>query len=74
MAKIRTLEKRKAASKKGKVAPQEVIFHPFDPLEYLLNKQHIANALLECIRNNDPESFIEVMSAYVEALQCKQNL
>ena len=38
-----------------------------DPLEDLLNEELIAQAIWECLRDNDPEGVIEVLEAHLEA-------
>lgn len=45
-----------------------VTFREYDPRDYLLKRDNIVAALVECIRDNDLAGFIEVILAYLEAM------
>jgi len=44
-----------------------------DPLKELIDPHLVADAFFECLLNNDPEGFMEVVETYLEALN-KANL
>ena len=70
MGKARTLGKRKKSSentpklrlKKG------VRLSKHDPFKVLLDEKLIAQAFWECLKDNDPEGAMEVISAHLNAL------
>lgn len=39
-----------------------------DPLKELLDEQFIDAAILECLKNDDPEGAMEVLQIYIKAL------
>ncbi len=39
-----------------------------DPLKELLNEEFIDAAILECLKNNDPQGAMEVLKSYASAL------
>lgn len=39
-----------------------------DPLKALLDEKLIAQAFWECLKNNDPEGAMEVISIHIQAL------
>ncbi len=41
----------------------------YDPLQEMTNENFIGKAILECLRNNDPEGVMEVIEMYLEALE-----
>lgn len=41
---------------------------PYDPLADVTDENFIGKAILECLRNNDPEGVMEVIEIYLEAL------
>lgn len=45
-----------------------------DPLKSLTNEKKIAEAIFECLKNNDPEGVMEMIQTYIWALaKCKQH-
>ena|SRR5438105_5817189 len=70
MAKLKTSTKRKKFSdnipelylKKG----AKIIRH--DPFKNLLNEEFIAQAFWHCLKENDPDGAMEVLSAHIYAL------
>ena len=38
-----------------------------DPMEDLLNEELVAQAIWECLRDNDPEGVIEILEIHLEA-------
>jgi DNA-binding phage protein len=40
----------------------------YHPLKELLNSQEMANAVFECLENNDPEGAMEMIEIYLEAV------
>src|SRR5260221_1747840 len=71
MAKAKTLPKPKKSSaniKSSKKQKDSLKPIPDDPLKNLLDKKFIGEAILECLRNNDPEGVIEVISIYLETV------
>jgi DNA-binding phage protein len=70
MAKTKTLIKQKESSKnirRVKLKPQAGLT-PYSPTQEILKGDVIGRAILECLRNNDPEGVIEVISIYLNAL------
>ena len=43
-------------------------FTYYDPTERLLDKELIAKAILECLRDNDPDGALEVLKIHIDAL------
>ena len=41
---------------------------PYNPLTELTDENFVGKAILECLRNNDPEGVMEVIEMYLEAL------
>lgn len=39
-----------------------------DPIGFLTNEENVGLAILECLRNNDPEGVMEVVGIYLNAL------
>lgn len=39
-----------------------------EPLKYLTDPQNIANAVFECLMNNDPEGVMEMIDIYLDAV------
>jgi len=70
MAKAKTLNRQKKSSenipklrlKKG------VKLNKHDPLKTLLDEKLIAQAFWECLKENDPEGAMEVITAHLNAL------
>lgn len=42
------------------------------PREWLLNEKNIGNAIMECLKENDPEGVVEVITLYLKALNKKK--
>lgn len=38
---------------------------PYSPTQELLNEDFIGKGILECLKNNDPEGVIEIISTYL---------
>ena len=38
------------------------------PLDYLTDSRNVGNAILECLKNNDPEGVMEIIAIYLEAV------
>lgn len=49
-------------------------FHliPYDPIKEITDENFVGKAILECLRNNDPEGVMDVIEMYLEALQKTQ--
>ncbi len=66
MDKIKTLKKQRksimSGSVKFKKKPKK-----FEADKYLLDESLIANAIWECLRDNDPKGVIEIIEAHLEA-------
>lgn len=45
----------------------------YHPLKNLADENKIGKSILECLKNNDPEGVMEIISIYIEALN-KTNL
>lgn len=41
----------------------------YDPIKEMTDENFIGKAILECLRNNDPEGVMEVIEMYLEALE-----
>lgn len=69
MAKTRTSAKRARSSRKRKRAQlKEFKVSKVDPLGYLTNEENVGLAILDCLRNNDPEGVMEVVGIYLNAM------
>lgn len=44
----------------------------FSPTQELLNEKFIAQAIWECLKNNDPEGVIEILQIHLEACNKSQ--
>ena len=42
---------------------------PHNPIKALLNEELIRNAIWECLQKNDTDGVMEVLAAYLEALE-----
>jgi DNA-binding phage protein len=47
---------------------------PYDPVQELTNENFVSKAILECLRNNDPEGVMEVIEMYLSVLEKSKNL
>lgn len=69
MAKTKISLKQKESSKNisdNKVDKKKLI--PYSPTKELLNEDFIGKAILECLKNNDSEGVIEVISIYLNTV------
>jgi hypothetical protein len=46
---------------------------PYSPSQELTNPDFIEQALIECLKNNDLEGIIEIISSYLHALEKTNN-
>ena len=71
MAKAKILTKRKKSTgRQSQLKIREnagVVEH--DPLKEILNEEFIDAAILECLKNNDPQGAMEVLEIYINALK-----
>lgn len=70
MAKTKTSQKQKKSSEsilKIKLKKNTGV-KSYNPTEEILKGDLIAKAILECLRNNDPEGVMEVISIYINTL------
>jgi DNA-binding phage protein len=44
----------------------------YDPIKEMTDENFIVKAILECLRNNDPEGVMEVIQMYLAALEKTQ--
>jgi hypothetical protein len=42
---------------------------PVNATERLLDKNFIGRAIIECLKNNDPQGVIEILTAYINITQ-----
>lgn len=66
MAKIKTLLKQKESSKNILINKNKLI--PYSPTKEILNEDFIGKAILECLKNNDSQGVIEVISTYLNTM------
>ena len=78
MAKIKTLCKPKKSAKtiqKLTIKKNKKVIE-YSPTKELLDENLISNAIWECLKNNNSEGVIEVLQAYIEAVDkealCKE--
>lgn len=45
---------------------------PYDPVQELTDENFVGKAILECLRNNDPEGVMEVIEMYLGVLEKTQ--
>lgn len=74
MAKIRISTKRKTSTQKGKKLKIKDFagVQEYSPTEYLLDKNFVGAAILECLSNNDPEGVMEIIEIYLDTLNKTQ--
>jgi len=74
MAKTKTLHRRKKISANiPKLRLKKSIkLAKHDPFKSLANEKLIAQAFWECLKDNDPEGAIEILSAHIQALNKMQ--
>ena len=71
MAKAKTSPKLKKYSKstsKMKMKNKSDLI-AYDPVEEMIDENFIGKAILECLKNNDPEGVMEVIEMYLGALE-----
>lgn len=39
-----------------------------NPLDYLTNEENVGLAILDCLKNNDPEGVMEIVGIYLQAV------
>ncbi len=64
-------EKSKKKSKLKIKKNAEVV--AFSPTRELLNENFLGRAIIECLKNNDPEGVIEIISTYLETINKMQS-
>lgn len=67
----RKQEKSSKNTKKSSATKKPELI-PYNPVAELLDEQFIGKALLECLKNNDPEGVIEVIKSYLEVANMQQ--
>jgi DNA-binding phage protein len=71
MAKAKISPKRKKSSsdiKKAKRIKKNGGFAPYDPIAHALDENFVSKAIFSCLKNNDPEGIIEIISEYLDLL------
>ncbi len=71
MVKIKTSQKQKKSLEniqKRKIK-KGVVLIPYSPHKEITDEDFIGKALLECLKNNDPEGVMEVISVYLNAIE-----
>jgi DNA-binding phage protein len=70
MAKTKTLQKQKKSleSTSNHKLKSGTGITPYSPTEEILQGDLIGRAIVECLRNNDPEGVMEVISIYLNTL------
>lgn len=66
MGKIKISKKRKKFTMNGQIKLKKKPIC-LDPMEDLLNEELVAQAIWECLRDNDPEGVIEILEIHLEA-------
>lgn len=66
MGKAKISERRKKSTMNGQVKLKKTSIR-LDPMEDLLNEELVAQAIWECLRDNDPEGVIEVLEIHLSA-------
>lgn len=70
MVKTKTLQKQKKSlenTPKFKIK-EDALIEAFSPTEELLDENFIGKAIVECLKNNDPEGVIEVLNIYLNTI------
>ncbi|MDP1880718.1 MAG: hypothetical protein Q8K60_07245 [Parachlamydiaceae bacterium] len=67
MVKTKTLTKRKKFTKIGSMTKLKKQPREYNPRKYLLDEQLIAQAVWECLKENDPDGVIEILEAHLRA-------
>ena len=68
MAKAKTLVRQKKSSESTLKLKKGVKLTKHDPFKALLDEKLIAQAFWECLKENDPEGAMEILSAHLMAL------
>lgn len=71
MAKVKTSPKQKKYAKntsKMKIKNKSNLT-AYNPIKELTDENFIGKAILECLKNNDPEGVMEMIEMYLEALE-----
>lgn len=67
MGKAKASIRRKKFTKTGSTVKFKKRPREYDPDKYLLNEELIAQAIWECLKENDPDGVIEVLEAHLSA-------
>lgn len=65
MVRRRTLTKPKKFTKSGSMIKLKKKPREYDPLKDLLDETLIANAVWDCLKENDPDGVIEILEAHL---------
>lgn len=70
MGKIKISHKQKESIEKmsKQKIKKSAQLKPYNPTEDLLDENFIGKAILECLKNNDPEGVMEVLSVYLKTV------
>jgi len=75
MVKAKTLHKPKKSSKKIqklKIKKGSSVVS-FSPTQELLDENFLGRAIIECLKDNDPEGVIDIISTYLETINKVQS-
>lgn len=67
MVRQRILTKRKKSTRTGSMTKLKKQPREYNPTKDLLNERLIAQAIWECLKENDPEGVIEILEAHLSA-------
>ena len=67
MAKPKTSIKQKKSTRNGSMNKFKKQPREYNPTKVLMDEQLIANAIWECLKDNDPDGVIEILEAHLSA-------
>lgn len=69
------MDKKRISRKRGRSTDDSLMlrlkkagFEEYSPTEVLMDKDFITDAVMECMRNNDPEGVVEVLQIHLNAI------
>lgn len=67
MDRLKPSIKRKKSTGNGSMIKLKKQPRKFDPMKYLLDERLVAQAIWDCLRDNDPDGVIEILETHLSA-------
>lgn len=68
-----SIKRKKSLERMKKSKKKEMKLTPYSPTQELLDENFIGKGIVECLKNNDPEGVMEVISTYINVLNKTQS-